>query len=174
MADVFAVFGTLLALGIAFPGLLAAFWLLFPARVETSRLRLEKTPWACVWMGVAALLLIGMPAFVLLALPISIAKLAGSLVIFLALCSAAVGAAGIASLMGSRISGPDRKSEPSLGEFVKGAIALELAAIFPVLGWVVILPLAILVSLGAASFAVLGWQPRLKAEASLEPQTTRA
>jgi hypothetical protein len=160
MADVFAVFGTLLALGIAFPGLLTTFWLLFPARVDLASARLQKTPWSCIWMGFASLFLAAMPAFALLAMPISFAKLAGSVLIFLTLCFAAIGGAGIASLMGMRITSQGREGVPSLAAFIKGAVALELAAVFPVLGWFVILPLALVASMGAASFAFLRWGPR--------------
>ncbi len=41
MADVYAIFGTLLALGIAFPGMLTAWWLLFPRTVEGAQQRLS-------------------------------------------------------------------------------------------------------------------------------------
>ncbi|NJN93776.1 MAG: hypothetical protein HC875_06645 [Anaerolineales bacterium] len=47
MADVFAVFGTLLSLGIALPGLLLAWRLLLPNHVARARQRLERTPWQC-------------------------------------------------------------------------------------------------------------------------------
>ena len=51
MADISAVFGILLFLGIAFPGLLTAWYLLFPATVERVRLRLDRTPWQCFFVG---------------------------------------------------------------------------------------------------------------------------
>jgi hypothetical protein len=46
-----------------------------------------------------------------------------------------------------------------LGAFLRGAAALELAAAFPVLGWFIVIPLAIIASLGATAFAVLHWMP---------------
>jgi hypothetical protein len=44
---------------------------------------------------------------------------------------------------------------------VRGAVALELAAVFPLAGWFVVLPLAIVTSLGATVFALLHWMPRV-------------
>ena len=51
MADVYAVFGTLLALGIAFPGLLTATWLLFPGAVGRATLRVSATPARSFFFG---------------------------------------------------------------------------------------------------------------------------
>ena len=44
MSDVYAVFGTLLALGIAFPGLVFTWWLLFPGPAGRAEARLAHTP----------------------------------------------------------------------------------------------------------------------------------
>jgi hypothetical protein len=48
--------------------------------------------------------------------------------------------------------------------FVRAAVALELAAVFPMLGWLIVVPLATTISLGAAIFAVLGWAPKEAAQ----------
>ncbi|HEY1014582.1 MAG TPA: hypothetical protein VGE07_17870, partial [Herpetosiphonaceae bacterium] len=97
MADVFAVFGTLLAIGIAFPGLLAAWWLLFPGPVERARLQIDRHPWRCFWLGLLALVLLLLPLGVLMALPNGLIRLVGWLGAGLALASSAIGAAGIAA-----------------------------------------------------------------------------
>ena len=47
-----------------------------------------------------------------------------------------------------------------LGGFIRGAIILELAAFFPVLGWLFLWPLALITALGATIFALLNWMPR--------------
>jgi hypothetical protein len=44
---------------------------------------------------------------------------------------------------------------------VRGAVALELAAVFPLVGWCVVIPLTIVTSLGATVFALLHWMPRV-------------
>ena len=40
MADVYAVFGTLIGIGIAYPGMLTAWWLMFPRIVTRASDRL--------------------------------------------------------------------------------------------------------------------------------------
>src|SRR5258708_40222292 len=117
MADISAVFGILLSVGIVFPGLLTAWLLLFPATVERAQLRLERTPWRCFWLGGVLTAMLLVPVAVLLTLPIGPAKLAGWVIIFAALSTASLGAAGLAA----RMAGQVRRGSPnqtSLGAFV--------------------------------------------------------
>jgi hypothetical protein len=157
MSDVTAIFGTLLALGIVFPGFLTAWWLLFPATVERARLRLEATPWQCFWLGGVTTAVIVIPTAILIALPIGPAKLLGWTGVAASLTLASVGAAGIAAQMARRLQGQSTLSPAAA--FVRSAVALELAAALPFIGWLVVLPLATVVSLGATAFALLRWLP---------------
>jgi hypothetical protein len=43
---------------------------------------------------------------------------------------------------------------------VRGAVALELAAVFPLIGWFVFIPVTFIMALGAFLFALVGWMPR--------------
>jgi hypothetical protein len=74
-----------------------------------------------------------------------------------ALTLSGFGSAGISAHMGRRMASP---SVTPLGGFVRGAVVLELAAAFPVLGWFFILPLALVTAFGATGFALLNWMPR--------------
>jgi uncharacterized protein involved in cysteine biosynthesis len=154
MADISAVFGILLALGIVFPGLLTAWRLLFPATVERAHLRLEYTPWRCFWLGGVLTAMLVVPIVVLLALPFGPAKLAGWVMIVAGLGFASLGAAGLAAKMAGQVQRAS-PGQSSLGAFVRAAIALELAAAFPVIGWFVAMPLMAVVALGATVFALL-------------------
>ena len=166
MSDVTAVVGILLSLGIVFPGFLTAWWLLFPAAVERARSRVEQTPWQCFWLGGVVTAMLVIPIAILLAIGgpaqgIAWIGIAASLTV------ASLGAAGIAALMARRLQSESRLS--SAAAFVRAAIALELAAAFPFIGWVVVMPLAIVVSLGATVFALLRWQPSSPRTASVVP-----
>ena len=161
MANITAVFGILLTLGIAFPGLLTAWWLLFPATVERARLRLDRTPWRCFWLGGVMTALLSIPVVVLLALPFGLAKFLGWSLVVAALTMAGLGAAGLAAKMGDRLASRSSDSLSPAGAFVRGAVALELAAVFPFVGWFIVIPLAIVTSLGATVFALLHWMPRV-------------
>lgn len=160
MANITAVFGILLTLGIVFPGLLTAWWLLFPTTVERARLRLDRTPWRCFWLGGIVTAVIAIPTVILLALPFGPAKFLGWIVIVAALAIASLGAAGLAAKMGERLTARSNGNLSPAGAFVRGALALELAAAFPILGWFLVIPLAIVTALGATVFALLHWMPR--------------
>lgn len=159
MADISALFGILISLGIGFPGLLVALWLLFPATIERAQLRLERTPWQCFWLGGVGTALAVVPIVILLTLPLGPAQFLGWTLIACILAVACIGFAGIAAKMGERLTRVSTNSSPAAA-FVRGALALELAVAFPVFGWFFLLPLAIVTALGATGFALLHWMPK--------------
>ena len=163
MADVYAVFGTLLALGIIFPGMLIAWWLIFPGTVGKASSRIERTPWRCLALGVALALPIGFTAAILFSIALGPANFLGGVLIVGALAFASLGASGMAAMMGRRLLPRSRESTSEAAGFLRGAVALELAAAFPVIGWFLVIPFIILCSLGAAGFAALGWMPQTRA-----------
>src|SRR5574341_353398 len=100
MADISAFFGILLFIGIAFPGLLTALYLLFPATVERARLRLDRSPWLCFFVGGLLTALFALPVVVLFALGNGVTQFMGWALVFVILAVASVGAAGMAAKMG--------------------------------------------------------------------------
>ena len=158
MADISAVFGILVSLGIGFPGLLASLWLLFPATIERARMRLERTPWQCFWLGGIMTAFTVIPIAILMALPFSPAQFLGWALIAATLTLSCIGFAGIAAKMGERLT-QNANINPAAA-FVRGALALELAIAFPIFGWLFLLPLAIVTALGATGFALLHWMPK--------------
>jgi hypothetical protein len=160
MSDITALFGLFFVLGLGLNGMLITWWLLFPNFVERARLRVERTPWATFFMGVAGVIGWAVPILILLALPVGPAKMLGAIAIFLALTFATLGAAGIAAQMARRLA---RFSPPGTSDsaaYLRGALALTLAAAVPILGWAVVVPLALIQSMGAAIFALLRWTPK--------------
>jgi len=160
MADVYAVFGTLLALGIAFPGLLTATWLLFPGAVGRATLRVSATPARSFFFGGAAVALTAILVALMNALPLGITKLIGTLMAFAAFGIATLGAAAIAAEMGERLREQGMPSLSAAAAFVRGALALELSAAFPIVGWFLVIPGVLLTGYGAGLFALLRWLPR--------------
>jgi hypothetical protein len=128
MAEILAIFGALLALEVIFPGTLAAWWLLFPATVERARLRLDRTPWRCFWLGVVTTFILLPPIFILLVLPLELTRLFGSTLFFIVLAFAGLGAAGLASRIGERLAPHAIGSLSPTAGVVRRAVALELAA----------------------------------------------
>ena len=97
MADISAIFFILLIIGISYPALLTAWWLLFPSTVERARLRLDRTPWQSFWLGGVVLAALLIPTVILLALPFGPAKFLGWILIALTLAFSGLGAAGLAA-----------------------------------------------------------------------------
>lgn len=154
ISDVYAVFGTLLALGIAFPGMLAAFWLLFPATVEKTELRIKFAPWKSFWLGIGAAIGIGLPVVVMFNLPLGGLQFLGFMILLLALGISTFGVAGIALLMGRRIHDYSDQGLSTTKSFVLGGIALALAAAFPIVGWFLVIPASLFISFGSSLFVL--------------------
>ena len=158
MADISAIFFIILIIGVAYPALLTAWWLLFPAAVDRARLRLERTPGRSFWMGLAAFLGFLFPILILLALPSGLFKFMGWVMIALMLTFSSLGAAGLAARFAERLN--RLGSFSPLGAHVRGAVVIELASFFPILGWFIFFPIATITTLGAAAFALLHWIPK--------------
>ena len=158
IGDVTTVFAILAALGIVFPGLLLAWSLLMPGVVERARERVARTPWKSFLLGAIVLFFTGMPALFLTraAGPLQFIGFVGA---FMVMTIASFGAAGIAALMGERLRGQGIITTTS-GGLLRGAVALEFAVMFPIIGWFILFPFVVIVSLGAACFALLRWTPR--------------
>ncbi|MBI5962496.1 MAG: hypothetical protein HY863_03385 [Chloroflexi bacterium] len=160
MADISAIFFILLIIGIAFPAMLTAWWLLFPAVISRAQIRVDKTPMQTFWMGLAIVIAVTIPVVILLALPFGPAKFIGWIFLAASLALSSIGSAGIAAHLGARLTSQSNLSP--LNGFLRGSVILELAAFFPVLGWFFIWPLLLITAFGATGFALLNWIPREK------------
>jgi hypothetical protein len=165
MADISAIFFILLILGIAFPALLAAWWLLFPSMVARAQIRLEKTMTRTFWIGLLIVIALGIPILVLFALPFGPAKFLGWILLAASLALSSIGSAGMAAHLADRLAQRSNNLTP-LGAFLRGAAVLQLAAFFPVIGWFFLWPLFLITAFGATGFALLNWLPREKAQIS--------
>ncbi|MCC7119048.1 MAG: hypothetical protein IT310_11025 [Anaerolineales bacterium] len=161
MADISAIFFILLILGIAFPAMLTAWWLLFPNLIQRAQTCVEKTPLGAFWLGIILIIGVAIPVVILLALPFGPAKFIGWMLLGAALTVSTLGSAGITAHLGARLS--KHSALTPLNGFIRGAVILELAAFFPLIGWFFVWIPAILISFGATGFALLNWTPREKA-----------
>jgi len=161
MADISAIFFILLIIGVAFPAMLTAWWLLFPSLIARAQIRVDKTPMQSFWMGLAIVIAIAIPVIILLALPFGPAKFIGWVLLAVALALSSIGSAGIAAHLGDQMNKAGNTFTP-LGGFIRGSIVLELAAFFPVLGWFFIWPSMLIMAFGATAFALLNWMPHEK------------
>ena len=164
MADISAIFFILLIIGVAFPAMLTAGWLLFPVLISRAHHRIEKTPIQTFWMGLTLVIAVTIPIVILFALPFGPAKFFGWILLAASLTLSSIGSAGIAAHLGARLTHQSNFS--ALSGFIRGSVVLELAAFFPILGWIFIWPLMLIMAFGAAGFAFLHWMPREKTQLS--------
>ena len=173
MADISAIFFILLIVAIAFPCMLAVWWLLFPSLIARAQTRVAQSLGRSFWLGLIILIAVTIPIIVLMALPLGPAKFLGWVLLAAALALSSIGSAGIAAHLGERLKRAGNHYTP-LNAFIRGAVILELATFFPILGWLFIWPLALITAFGAMGFALLNWMPREKTVRNLEPSTTQA
>lgn len=160
MADISAIFFILFIIGIAFPAMLTAWWLLFPSLISRAQTRVEKTPWGTFWMGIIVVIALAIPIIILFALPFGPAKFFGWILLGASLTISSIGSAGIAAHFGKRLSLNNNFS--ALSSFIRGAVILELAAFFPLIGWLFVWIPMLIMAFGATAFALLNWNPREK------------
>jgi hypothetical protein len=171
MADISAIFFILLMISIAFPSMLAAWWLLFPSVITRAQTRIEKTLARTFWLGLIIVIVVAIPIVILLALPFGPAKLVGWVLLATSLALSSIGSAGFAAHLGAQMRHAGNNYMP-LNAFIRGAIILELAAFFPIIGWLFMWPLMLITAFGATGFAILNWMPREKptiSSATTEP-----
>jgi hypothetical protein len=167
MADISAIFFILLILGVAFPAMLTAWWLLFPSLVARAQTRVEKTLSQTFWLGLLIVIVAAIPIVILLALPLGPAKFIGWILLAASFALSSIGSAGIAAHLAHRLGQYSHLT--ALGGFVRGAVILELAAFFPLVGWFFLWPLFLITAFGATAFAFLNWMPREKPQVSPAP-----
>lgn len=160
MSDILAIFGILLIMGLAFPALLFVAWLSFPAAVDNAQQRLATSPLRCFGSGLAALLLLTLPLLALFNSP-GPGQFSASVIILIVLTLSTIGAAGIAAQLGERLKTRNQGRLSAHAAFLYGATVLELTVAFPVIGWLLLLPLAIILALGTTISALLRRRPRL-------------
>ncbi len=152
----YGIFGSLILFGISYPALLTVWWLLFPKQVERARLKITEKPKKSFGMGLIYALASAVPAVILFTLPSQFTQVLGWLWLVIVLGSASLGAAGIAAEIGLRVNWKNDGAYQSLGAFLRGAAIWELASIFPIIGWLLIIPLGTITALGGAVPAILG------------------
>lgn len=175
MADTLAIFFVVLGLLLAFPGL----WLLcrglWPEAVAGATETCRRGIWKSFLAGLPATLMM----IVLVAVLSKLGALGGTAaiaVICLYMIHAHAGVAGLAACVGERLA-PETDAAPAWRTLLRGALALELSYLLPILGWFVILPASIIIGSGAATISLVKrWRASspIKATSFLPDQTAAA
>jgi hypothetical protein len=159
MTDVYIVVFTLIGILLSLPALLVALNLLLPKVATNAATRLEKTPGRSFVLGVPVTMAFLLWIAITSQVPFGPIRATAFLAGLAGMGLGTVGAAGMARLLGERLS-PLSGPSSSLTNLVRGALVYELACLFPIVGWFLFIPLAGVMVMGAAVFGILGWLPR--------------
>ena len=155
LADVLAVAAGLAIAGAGFASLSVILSVLAPRAVTRARDQAERRPGRSIFLGVAAAIATALTAGAFLKAPAPPLHVGGVFTVLFALALAVVGGAGLSSALGVRAVSSRPGGPPSVRDLLRGALLLESASLLPLVGWFVVLPAALLLSLGAGVATVL-------------------
>lgn len=165
IGDVFSVVSILFGVCLSTWALLLGSTLLFRQRTQTAQETIDRHPWKSFFFGLVILAFAGTISVAMVANPVPGIKLLGTMGVLALLSVAAIGAGGLAQLVGDRI----RPMDPTLTPFRavgRGAMILVVAGLLPLVGWWVFAPIVLAVSLGAGLFALVARPEGTMAEAA--------
>lgn len=160
IADVLAGIVALTLLGLGFGSLAITFSLVFPRAVERAAEHVSAHPRSSFVAGLGTLAAVLLLSGILLKVPSAPARLLGLGFLLATLTVATLGGTGLAVQLGRRLRDPG-KDAPSTRDLIGGALLLESAVAFPIVGWFVVFPIAFLVTLGAGLRSLFTPRPAL-------------
>lgn len=146
IGDVLAAIAAVCGVGATWAATVLLTALAFPARAERAQGALLLSPGACLGRGAGAALLGTLAVLVLNHSPLG--KLLSVLVVACLAALAALGSAGIVRLLGERIQTTGTSLSP-FAALTRGTALYVVAGFLPVVGWFLIVPLALLLSVGS-------------------------
>ena len=165
-ADIWAIALSIIGFLLSLQGLWLLCRALWPKRVEAAAFRCGRNGLACFFLGLvvtAVTFLIIATASQTLGAP---GQMGAFAVGFVYLIFAGMGGSGFVTHIGRRLASPSDAERPWRAT-VRGGVALELACLIPVLGWLGILPLSFVIGAGAATLSLF---TRMQSPSSTQPQ----
>lgn len=154
IGDVLAVVATVVGAAASAWALTICAALVFLRRTDAAHAALHRSWAKCFVVGLIATFVLLFVSTALVSLPLPAAKLMGLFGYTATLALAAVGAAGLARLVANRIMRHDTEVS-AYSALTRAAGLLVAASAFPVLGFFVIAPLLIILSIGAGTIALV-------------------
>ena len=153
MADVAVWTALFVGLMVVLPAVWLLFGALWPAAVGRAQERIPKKPWSTFFIGLgmttAVTLLVGLLG------QASVAPVALVLAAF-GMGWSMVGVSALARHVGTRLSSP---GDPAWKPHLRGGIVLALSFLVPILGWMLVFPIALILGMGATTLAVFKRKP---------------
>ncbi len=160
MADVYTVLFVLIGMLLSLPALLVGINLLFPNVTKRVHTRLKETPGKSFGMGLPITAVILFWILSTIEANAGIVQASGFIMAALGMTLGTIGAAGMARMLGERIT-PIARETSAITNLLRGALVFELSCLFPLVGWFVFAPFVGITVLGAAVFSILRWRPKV-------------
>lgn len=154
IGDILAVIAAVLLVGASWAATILMIALAFPARVAAAQTKLTTAPGVCLGRGLVVLLVGGLLAIALSKAALGPARLMAALILGGLGIVAALGSAAIVRLLGARIDALGSPMTP-FASLTRASVLYVTSGFLPVIGWGVLLPAALLLSIGSG-VAVLG------------------
>ncbi len=154
IGDVLAVAGVLIGLMISAWAMLIGAVLLFGRKTACAQELVSRSPAGALGRGAIVVLTVGLVGRILISQPNGLLKLIGWGLLVVLLATAVIGAGGLVQLIAGRI----RQMDPQMPDYAalgRGAALMIVASLMPVIGWFIVVPLVLLISLGAGLHALL-------------------
>ncbi len=154
IGDVLAMLSLIMGIMVSGWTLLVIVALFFGRKCTQAQSVIEMTPWKAFGRGILVAATAGFLSTIFIAQPSGVIKLVGIVLFSNLLAAGAIGASGMAKMLGSRI----RMMDASRSEFsalARGAGVLVVAGLVPLVGWFAFFPIGFLMALGAGVTAVL-------------------
>lgn len=148
IGDSITLVSCLAGLMVALPSLLIFNSLIFSQTTYYAALRLHRGAITPFLVGLLLAVVVGLPSAVLISLG-SIFQLVGAITLLAGFLWAFTGLAAIARLMGMRLGTLAGQDENPFFEVTVGAVTLAFALAFPLIGWLLLLPVGLIAGLGA-------------------------
>jgi hypothetical protein len=158
LGDVLTVVALIVGLGVSAWGLFVGSAFLFQRRSIRAQHAIERSPAKAFWLGLVAALVIVILGVRVYAVPNPLAKVLSVLILGALVYFVSVGGSGLSRLIADRIRSEDSAITP-LPAIVRGSLYIVLASAMPVIGTVLIAPVVIALSTGAALQAIFGREP---------------
>jgi hypothetical protein len=172
-ADIWAIGLSIVGFLLSLQGLWLLCRALWPNRVEAATMRCQRNAIACFFVGAIVTAVTLTVAGILANTLGARGQFTAFALLFFYIMFAGVGSSGFVTHIGRRLASPTDLERPWRAT-VRGGIALELAYLIPILGWLGILPISLVIGAGAATLALFTKvPPRSSAQATPQPFASR-
>jgi hypothetical protein len=153
-----------------------SYWLaaqaLFPELTDGCRQRIKAAPLKHALIGLAWTIPAAAAGIAMLNVPNPLLKFLGATTVLLLILAGLVGSSALAAQIGFGLANPSDQTQP-WRRVLRGGMVLGLTFVFPLIGWFLILPLSLVIGVGAL-FTSLSGSGNRRSTAVLEPRLTVA